>query len=1709
MSTLDRDSFVHQQTSILGYFLDAVQKYPEATALHYKGASLTYRALDEKSAAFARYLIASGVKPDDIVAICLEKGFDVIISIIAILKAGAAYMPVDPAYPKDRVAFMLEDAKPQIIISAAGHQHLFGANASVITDIDAAISQATAPALNSFPEPARFAYVLFTSGSTGRPKGVLMRQAALVNLIKWQLGDSQMTKGSKTINFSPITFDVSFQEIFTTLAIGGTLYLIDDTLRLDAASLLNFLEANGINRLFLPFVALQMLCEAADAEKVFPQSLKEVMTAGEQLKVTPQIVSFFAAIPGLQLFNQYGPTEGHVVTSLELSGDPKKWPELPTIGRPIDNVSIYILDNGMEVPDGTTGELCIGGIALAEGYMNQDQLTAEKFVSWDHNGKTERIYKTGDLAKYLPDGTIDFLGRMDEQVKIRGYRVELGEIETALLQNKRITNCVVMAQGAGSGDKRIIAYLVGKGDQKETEAVRSSLLQQLPDYMIPSVFEWIDELPKTASGKVDKKALSAIKVKRPALSVLYRKPKSAMEKNIASVWSELLLIDEIGTDDNFFELGGNSVLAQKSIIALKQKYGYNIPITRLYQYPTIKGLQSSLDDTAPKTRKNIKKKEKAATGDIAIIGLSGRFPGAETIEAFWDVLKEGKETISFFKEEEIDPAVPDLQKNDPLYVRARGVLKNVAYFDAELFGINPKLAELMDPQMRVFLEISREVLEKTGYLAGGDTGVVGVFAGSNTNTYFNNNVFNHKDKIETQGYYQTLSVSEKDYLSTRVAYHLNLKGPAVNVNTACSTSLMAIAQAVESLRMGQCELAIAGGVALNVPVNSGHVYEEGAMFSNDGHCRPFDADAKGTVFSDGAGVVLLKRLSDAQADNDLIYAVIKGVGVNNDGGGKGSFTAPSTDGQSEAILMAIEDAGVDPATISYVETHGTATPLGDPIEIEGLKTAFGEQAKKQYCAIGSVKSNIGHLTHAAGVAGVIKTALSLHHEKLVPSLHYKTPNPAIDFAGSPFVVNDSYRAWEPIDGKRIAGVSSFGIGGTNVHIVMEAASQEKRSSAVKSNDPQLVVWSSRSHQSNLNFAKKLSEFLENNTNANLDSVAYNLQHFREPLSVRTALVANDVKDLQRQLKEDSIVQAATRQLQERNPNIVFVFPGQGSQYVNMGRILYETEAVYRAAVDECAAILEQEINEDIRQVIFTDPSDAAAERLKNTFYTQPATFITSYALAKYYMSKGIQPTALVGHSIGEFVCAHLAGVLTLPDAIKLVAARARLISELPGGTMLSVRTSKNEVLPMLPPTLSVATNNAPNLCVVSGKQEDVEAFSGLLTSKGIVNKPLRTSHAFHSQMMDPIIQPLFEVAATFQLGVPRIPILSTVTADWLKDSEATDPGYWSQHARAMVNFSDAIAKLNSELSPVFLETGPGNATSTLIKQQGGNIVGRVLNSIELKEGSEDANAARKAIGKLWTLGVDIDWKLFHGTNTYDILHELPTYAYDRKKYWVEPLNAVIDVAAPGEAAQEQSGLGDSDLPRKERILLKIKNLLHEASGNDLSDTNPHLSFVELGFDSLLLTQVASSFKREFKVPVTFRQLNETYDTIDKLATHIEASLPVDAYSPERKKADQPKQTHPGAATAPNDPTALLETILKQISLLTEQVAQLQQQQTISSHPANGQQNDKPSLPQPKAYISVNTNPPVPGARLGKDRSGNPAWFVPDGDTPGSYLQIAI
>ncbi|MDQ6815257.1 MAG: aminotransferase class III-fold pyridoxal phosphate-dependent enzyme, partial [Bacteroidota bacterium] len=799
------------------------------------------------------------------------------------------------------------------------------------------------------------------------------------------------------------------------------------------------------------------------------------------------------------------------------------------------------------------------------------------------------------------------------------------------------------------------------------------------------------------------------------------------------------------------------------------------------------------------------------------------------------------------------------------------------------------------------------------------------------------------------------------------------------------------------------------------------------------------------VFSDGAGVVLLKSLKEAELDGDTIYSVIKGVGVNNDGAGKGSFTAPNAAGQAGAITLAINDAGLQPSDISFIEAHGTATPIGDPIEIEGLRLAFGQQEVNQYCALGSVKSNIGHLTAASGIAGFIKTTLSLFHKQIPATLFFSEANSAIDFANTPFYVNAELRDWNTRT-KRRAGVSSFGVGGTNVHIVVEEY-ENKEVTPGESRPVQLLAWSAKSMVSAKSYGALLAQYLQQNQTQSLADVAYTLHTTRADFNHRYfAVVPTGEKSVE---KLQQCIQLAEINTINRTPGeVVFMFPGQGSQYVNMGRELYQNEMVYRQAIDECASLLKPLINTDIRQAIFQEYLGSEDESIiHNTFYTQPALFITEYALAKLWMSWGIHPTILCGHSIGEIVVAQLAGVFSLADALQLIASRSKMASELPRGKMLSVRISLDSLLDVLPASLSIAAINSDDLFVLAGHEHDIVSFSKILNEKEIPNKLLATSHAFHSAMMDPIIPGLQAVVEQLALHPPKIRIMSTVTGTWLTDAEATDPQYWANHVRKTVRFGEALKSILKEESPLFLEVGPGNVTASLARKQAGKAI-VVISSLDSKSTNE-YHSVLTALARLWGRGVQPSWPSFYANERRKKLL-LPSYSFDKKYCWINPPKAVKTIKEEPLTKPYPKELTSTLLSqpggRKATLTKKITQIIEDASGIEIKDNTANLSFLEAGLDSLLLTQLALTLRKEFNLPISFRLLMEDCNTVDSLAAYLEINLR--QYDSAAIAEVSMANAHSNGIATETAPYSPIDQLTRQLQVLTKRVEGLEGTQSV-------------------------------------------------------------
>jgi acyl transferase domain-containing protein len=918
---------------------------------------------------------------------------------------------------------------------------------------------------------------------------------------------------------------------------------------------------------------------------------------------------------------------------------------------------------------------------------------------------------------------------------------------------------------------------------------------------------------------------------------------------------------------------------------------------------------------------------------IAVIGMAVRMPGACNLEAFWRNLRDGVESVSRFTDVELLEAgiSPELIRH-PNFVKATAILEDAEMFDAAFFGISPREAELMDPQHRLLMECAWEVLEHAGYNSETYAGRIAVFTSAGLNTYFPMNICSNPGLVERVGGFQLSIFSDQDFVPTRIAYSMNLKGAGVSIGTACSSSLVSVHLACQSLLTYQCDMALVGAVTVHFPQKMGHLYEEGTAYSPDSHCRPFDATPSGLVDGNGMGAVVLKRLEDALTDGDCIYAVIKGTAVNNDGSLKVGYTAPSVEGQAEVITEAHAMAGVPPETITYVETHGTATRLGDPIEIAALTLAFrAGTSRNGFCGIGSVKSNIGHVDKAAGLAGLIKTVLALRHGMIPPTLHLEQPNPRLNLAATPFYVVNKLTAW-PRDGKtpQRAGVSSFGVGGTNAHAVLEEAPAAPP--GTPSRPLQLLMLSAKTEAALEAATENLAAFLEQQPDVNLADVSYTLQVGRRAFARRRAVACTSVLDAMSGLR--AALQRHTGLSGRADGGVIFMFPGQGAQYPGMGRELYLREPAFREQVDLCAGHLEPELGLDIRRLLFPEAGtdDEAAGRLAQTALTQPVLFTIEYALARLWMGWGLQPRAMIGHSLGEYVAACLAGVFSLQDALTLIAVRGRLMQQLPPGAMLAVPLAEAEIRPFLGEGVDLAAVNGPAMCVVSGPTPAVEALQHRLAGRGLSCQRLHTSHAFHSAMMDPILPPFTERAQGLELKPPQLPYLSNLTGNWITEAEATRPRYWAQHLRQTVRFAAGLERLLGKEPPLLLEVGPGRTLSGLAAHMHADQ--RPLCFTSLPQARENRGAQDfllHTLADLWLAGATVDWTGFYRYERRLRL-ALPTYPFQRQRYWIEP--GRVGVAKQAATAVKKPDMADwFYLPAWKRTLTLEPQTTAESAGS--------------------------------------------------------------------------------------------------------------------------------------------------------------------------------
>ncbi|MER8798701.1 amino acid adenylation domain-containing protein [Mesorhizobium sp. M0984] len=1563
--------------------------YPDNIAVSCPLEALSYAELEQRANRLARHLIAKGVSLGDVVGVLVERSCDLIVGFLAILKAGAVYLPLDLRLPAQRLRFMLRDARATAVVSKTElKEHTFeslsglnieNANGCAVVLLD---KDHTEIALHPVAPPhcpagpSDLAYVIYTSGSTGQPKGVMIEHRSACNMAEDLRRTYQLEPDSRVLQFASCGFDASVFDFMLAFTSGGRLCLAPPSASLPGAELFQFMRRERITAAgltptawnSLPSTDLPDLTVIKSGGEPLPSSLIERW--GEKRRI----------------FNSYGPTETTVYcirTEVKAEG------QRPSIGRPAINTKAYILDRyGNPAPICAIGELYIGGVGIARGYINRDELTREVFRPNPFDDEPQStLYKTGDRARYRTDGTIEFLGRKDGQIKIRGMRVELAEIEQCLMGHDDVKACCVTLTGSPGENASLTAYVVRRREGSEdTDELQSFLRAALPGYMLPSQFVFLPQLPTNRSGKINRRALPEPRNATSKAAIL---PTSGIQTELAEIWKDVLKLDSVGVEDNFFDVGGHSLATVQVQARIHDRLGIDCKILDFFKYPTIRALAAHLKaiPAALHPVQNLKNpigfagngnEPKQDRNAVAIIGMAGRFPGAENVDQFWSNLVDGIESIADLDEQTLRKAGIDPDTlGEPNYVRREAVISGVDLFDAAFFSISPKEAAWTDPQQRILLETAYQALDHAGYGSREtEGGRVGVFAGVGANHYLADREAS-RNLLDSEKL-QIRILNGCDFTATRIAYKLNLTGPCVSVQTACSTSLVAVHLACQSLRSNECDMALAGGASISLPHGKGYLHQQGHILSPDGRCRAFDAKAQGTVRGSGAAVVVLKRLSDACRDGDYIWAVIKGTAINNDGAAKVGFTAPSADGQAAVIQAALTEADVPADTIGYVEAHGTGTYLGDPIEISGLTKAFrSHTAKKQFCAIGSVKTNVGHLDTAAGVTGLIKLAIMLNKSVIPASLHFDKPNPNVDFQESPVFVNKTYTAWPRASEPRRGGVSSFGIGGTNAHTILEEAPPRTNEQGGRRLHVFPVSGASRPAQTEM--LRRLAGFMRrSDVQHSAANIAYTLQKGRAALRYRSSFVGSDLLELANQLDQAALQAGALQEVSSNEHRIVFMFSGQGGQQIGMGRELYKEEPAFRCAIDECANWLNQLAHVDFRPLLYRESKSDGELEPQLQAVIQPVIFATQYAMAKLFMSWGIFPAAVIGHSIGEYAAAHIADIISLPDAIGLTLKRGQLTSRVPAGGIVAVGLSPEELRPYWNDNLSLAAINGPRQCVVSGAAPDIVAFHEQLQAKSIASKKIHASHAVHSSLLDPIL-PEFRIhAEQVELQAPQIPFMSTVHGDWLEADVPFDGSYWVRNLRETVQFHRAFDRLVQSGYELLIEMGPGAALikhSRQIKVKNDPRSRLAFPALSGGDhGQGDHARLLQTLGKLWTCGIRIDWSGLHGHQPPQRT-PLPPYPFDRKRYWLDavaskerrqnanlnpPDTAATSVDAPTGNKEPRSPIV-IEMPGEATLDREIAAVYRDILG--LDDVALTDSFFDLGGDSLSALSVINRIEQ--------------------------------------------------------------------------------------------------------------------------------------------------
>lgn len=1520
--------------NVVSLFNQIQTRYSPKPAIVCGDHTITYGALASESDRLACLLLSRGISRGHVVALALDRTPDLIMFILGVLKAGAIYVPVDPALPPERVNQMLDDeALRLVIVSPAStkggtgtSRYDYGHKAACCTTSelrDQMRYQADKkPAVDIQADD--IAYILYTSGSTGKPKGVEIHHAAICNYALSVHQRPGCTDQDRVLFKSTISFDMAAFEIYVPLLCGATVVQAQAHEIGDPRALIYLLDRHSVTFSVATPTILQMLLDSGWSGT---PGFSRLVTGGEAL--SPRLAERLTACVD-EVWNLYGPTE----TTASVAAWKVQVREDILIGTPNPNTRLYVLDTDMQpVPVGSTGELYISGAGVARGYRNNPERTKAAFLP-DPFWEGHTMYKSGDLACFLDPKRLAVIGRVDTQIKIRGQRIDPGDVEASITAHGAIANAVVVNR-----DERLVAYCirksgVGSVDVPLAKLLRPWLESRLPRYMVPSFFVELDRFPSTLNGKVDLRALpDPISTITPA-----QKPASTLTQQLLAIWTNVLGHSQIGMQDNFFHIGGNSASIIQVQTKLEKFLCRPVPVPKLYEHFTIASLAAYLSEEAQTNGVTEETKDSvgndATAEDIAVISMACRLPGdIHTPEEFWNFLISGADAVTKVPEERWDADAiydPDPEAPGKSYSTGGGFVRDAMEFDAQFFGISPREARAIDPAQTMILETCWEGFERAGYgtksLRGSQTGV---FIGTG-NSSVDDGQLSAAGTEKLEGHLGLGTAPSS--LSGRVAYALGLEGPTMTLDAGCAASLVATHVACSALRQGECNMAVAGGVTF-LPSPGLHVeFSRLRVTSPDGRSRPFSANAAGMGLGEGASAVVLKRLSDAQRDNDHIHAIIRGSAVNHGGRGA-SMTAPSGPGQKRVVRAALAAARLKPYDIDYVEAHGTGTKLGDPVEASALAEVFSSSRDDATgpLRIGSSKSNIAHTQAAAGVAGLIKVALAMQHNTLPQTLHSSQPSPLIDWVGGKLQLLQRPMAWLPRtnspNAPRRAGINSFGLSGTNAHAIVEEpprarsnANGDKNDDDARSPLPLPFLLSGYTSEALRGQARKLYNHISRATaKIKLADVSYSLATTRTHFPRRIVLAAQDKTKLLGSLASviDNGVPATADN--SKSASVAMLFSGQGTERHMMGKGLAERHLVFRSTITHIASLFEEVLDKPLLDVMWADPASEAASLLLRTDYAQPAIFALQVALWRLWQSWGVQPAVVLGHSVGEIAAAHVAGVIDLADACRLVTARGRLMHALPeNGGMVALEAAVDEVTSAMEQLsardrVSIASINAPMQVVASGEMDVINKLAAYFKAQGRSSKVLKTSRAFHSHHLDEsMLASLRTVAETIVFQQQTLPIVSTVTGKLAEPGQLSNADYWVRQARNPVLFAEGMQTLADQGANCFVELGPASTlcgmgascldgdssqTSKMANREGGVNLAWLPS---LNPNSDDALVIQNSLSELHIRQAEIDWAAFF-KDIGGRRIQLPTYAFQRHRYWLDGLRPIYSGKPSGQS----------------------------------------------------------------------------------------------------------------------------------------------------------------------------------------------------------------